>query len=240
MNNCLHRTQDATLLFVRPNLRFCGLAKFPAQPCFCFCSPGAQTPPSIKTPAPHEGARKLARAQLRRHKTALRYNLLQRHPRPSPISAPTPAGITGQAQQGRCGGGGLPVMASGERHFSQGPSPGSQEGKRAGEVRFCTSGRALALARPTGLENHAMALRCFKNYLVLAFPDGAWPGPASPVKKNPLRLLFRWRGSPPGSSKINSPRGPLRVVISPKGTYGPKEPPSRGPCTCAKYIFCRP
>jgi hypothetical protein len=53
-------------------------------------------------------------------------------------------------------------------------------------------------------------------------------------------VQFRWRGSPPASSKINSPCGPLRVVISPKGTYGPKEPPSRGPCTCAKYIFCRP
>ena len=39
---------------------------------------------------------------------------------------------------------------------------------------------------------------------------------------NAIALQFRWRDSPPASSKINSPRGPLRVVVSPKGNLWPQ------------------
>jgi hypothetical protein len=82
-------------------------------------------------------------------------------------SDPALAGITGQVQQGRRGGGDGAWRAP-----FQGPSRGSREGKRVGEARFRTPGRALALTRLAGLENytptprrHGAALP-LKNYSV--------------------------------------------------------------------------
>ena len=49
-----------------------------------------------------------------------------------------------------------------------------------------------------------------KNYSVLAFPGGARPNPASPVKKQPIATIFSTRPSAPGAAHFPPVMGPKK------------------------------